>query len=98
MFRFRNIALMAYLSFVAIFLAACGDNNKGGQKSALPVNTIEVLETNLPLEFEYAARLKSVQSADVYARVEGILLSQNFKEGDIVLEGQPLFQIDPKRY
>lgn len=95
---FRNVVFMSYVSLVAVFLTACGGDNKGGQKGALPVNTIEITKSNIPLEFEYAARLKSVQSADVYARVEGILLSQNFKEGDIVLEGQPLFQIDPKRY
>ncbi|WP_334093034.1 efflux RND transporter periplasmic adaptor subunit [Helicobacter typhlonius] len=50
------------------------------------------------MNFEYAARLKSVQSARIYARVQGVLLSKNFKEGDIVQEGQLLFKIDPARY
>ena len=89
---------IAFLSILALVFLACGseeDNNKKGQ---VPVSIINIKEQNTPLEFEYPARLKSVQSANVYARVEGILLSQNFKEGDIVQEGQPLFQIDPKKY
>lgn len=94
----RSLSDVFVIFALAVFFASCGDNGKNAQRGALPVSTIEVLQANIPLEFEYPARLKSVQSADVYARVEGILLSQNFKEGDIVLEGQPLFQIDPKRY
>lgn len=94
----RTLSGVFVIFALAVFFASCGDSGKNTQRGALPVSTIEILQANIPLEFEYPARLKSVQSADVYARVEGILLSQNFKEGDIVLEGQPLFQIDPKRY
>lgn len=94
----RTLSGVFIIFALAVFFASCGDSGKNAQRGALPVSTIEIAQANIPLEFEYPARLKSVQSADVYARVEGILLSQNFKEGDIVLEGQPLFQIDPKRY
>ena len=89
---------IAFLSALALLFLACGSEEDGNKRGQVPVSTLSIKEQNTPLEFEYPARLKSVQSANVYARVEGILLSQNFKEGDIVQEGQPLFQIDPKKY
>ena len=62
------------------------------------METLNIAHQNVSLSFEYAARLKSIQSVGVYARVQGVLLSKNFKEGDIVQEGQLLFKIDPARY
>lgn len=91
------------LSIIATFLAfgifvGCKDSQQSVQASALKVKTQTIAYKNANLNFEYAARLKSVQSAGVYARVQGTLLAKNFKEGDIVKEGQLLFKIDPARY
>lgn len=68
------------------------------QAMSLPVASTKVSKQTLTLSFEYPARLKSPQSANVYARVEGILLEQKFKEGDIVKKGDKLFKIDPITY
>ncbi len=68
------------------------------QKQSMPVQAQNITASNVTLSFEYAARLKSVQSINVYARVEGILTAQYFKEGDIVKKGDKLFKIDPTRY
>ncbi|RDU59394.1 efflux RND transporter periplasmic adaptor subunit [Helicobacter marmotae] len=89
--------------FFSIFalgvLIGCKENGQSVQaKGALQVQTQKIAHQNVNLSFEYPARLKSVQSAGVYARVQGVLLSKNFKEGDIVQEGQLLFKIDPARY
>ncbi len=80
------------------FLGCDSKNGGVGGMPNLVCETQVIKAKNVPLEFEYPARLKSVQSVDVYARVEGILLEQNFKEGDIVKKGQHLFKIDPTRY
>ncbi|MGX2985456.1 efflux RND transporter periplasmic adaptor subunit [Helicobacter sp. 23-1048] len=95
---YYNKSKILFFGVLALLFLACGSEEDGNKKPQVPVSVITIKEQNTPLEFEYPARLKSVQSANVYARVEGILLSQNFKEGDIIQEGQPLFQIDPKRY
>ena len=95
---YYNKSKILLFGVLALLFLACGSEEDGNKKPQVPVSVITIKEQNTPLEFEYPARLKSVQSANVYARVEGILLSQNFKEGDIIQEGQPLFQIDPKRY
>lgn len=88
------MAFALMLSFVA-----CSDSDKQGKEMpSLKVETQSITHQNVALSFEYAARLKSIQSVGVYARVQGVLLSKNFKEGDIVQEGQLLFKIDPARY
>ena len=80
-------------------LAGCKDNNQrppGGQ--AIPVSTQTVEAHDVSLEFEYPAKLRSPKSVEIYARVEGILIEQSFKEGDLVQEGAKLFKIDDTRY
>ncbi|WP_394909206.1 efflux RND transporter periplasmic adaptor subunit [uncultured Helicobacter sp.] len=89
-----------YASFVGflLLLLGCGSQEQQSQKAALPVNTQTIISQDTELSFEYPARLKSVQSVDIYARIEGILLTQNFTEGDIVQAGQTLFTIESTRY
>ncbi|MCI5968486.1 efflux RND transporter periplasmic adaptor subunit [Helicobacter sp.] len=68
------------------------------QNFAIPVNTYRVKTADIPVSFEFPAKLESLQSVNVYARVEGILLEQNFVEGGFVKEGDKLFKIDPSKY
>lgn len=97
-----NVYLFLMLSFIgiiSILLFGCSDSKQQTEeKPALNVQAKQITPHNVTLNFEYPARLKSVQSVNVYARVQGILLAKHFKEGDIVKEGQPLFTIDPARY
>lgn len=84
---------------VLLSLSGCKDSQaQKKERPPLSVNAQTITAQNIALSFEYPGRLKSVQSASVYARVQGILLEKNFKEGDIVTEGAKLFKIDPARY
>ncbi len=49
----------------------------------------------VPLTRDVVGRLAPVRTADVRARVAGILQKRLYREGSEVREGQPLFQIDP---
>jgi membrane fusion protein (multidrug efflux system) len=49
----------------------------------------------VPLTRNLVGRLSATRSADVRARVAGVLLKRLFVEGSDVKAGQPLFQIDP---
>ena len=49
----------------------------------------------VPLTRDLVGRLSALRTADVRARVAGILLKRLYKEGSEVREGQVLFQIDP---
>jgi membrane fusion protein (multidrug efflux system) len=49
----------------------------------------------VPLTRNLVGRLSAMRSADVRARVAGVLLKRLYTEGSDVKAGQPLFQIDP---
>src|SRR5690606_7682499 len=59
------------------------------------VGVIEVQPQTVPLERELVGRLAPYRSADVRARVPGVLLERVYEEGRDVKEGQVLFRIDP---
>ncbi|MBX7490372.1 efflux RND transporter periplasmic adaptor subunit [Helicobacter turcicus] len=68
------------------------------QNMVIPVSTYRIKTANVPVSFEFPAKLESLQSVDIYARVEGTLLEQHFVEGGLVKEGDKLFKIDPSKY
>jgi membrane fusion protein, multidrug efflux system len=84
-----------------VLLAACGSLTACGRApppySAAPpeVGVVRVHAESVPLTREVVGRLSPLRTADVRARVAGILLKRLYREGSEVKEGQRLFQIDP---
>ncbi len=50
---------------------------------------------SVPITRELVGRLSATRSADVRARVAGVLQKRLYKEGSTVTAGQAMFQIDP---
>jgi membrane fusion protein (multidrug efflux system) len=84
-------------TLLALFsLAGCGQKQQ--QASAPPppeVGVITVQTAPLPITTELPGRIDPVRTAEVRARVAGILLKQAYREGSDVKAGDVLFQIDP---
>lgn len=80
---------------ITVALAAC---SKPEQQTPPPpeVSVLEMKPQTLPLQRDLVGRLSAFRSADVRARVPGVLLKRLYTEGSDVKEGQPLFQIDPE--
>lgn len=81
-----------------LMLAACGSRGKdqAPPSTAGPeVGVITVQPRNVPLTKDLVGRLSPYRSADVRARVAGILLQRVYEEGTDVRKGQLLFRIDP---
>src|SRR5688572_20905630 len=103
---------MRFIQFVPLLLAAvvaaCGPSNgsekgggKGGPMGGMPPSEVAVVTAareTLPVSWEYAGQTVGSREVEVRARVTGILVSRNFKEGDRVKQGQSLFTIDPKPF
>ncbi|MBE0496410.1 MAG: efflux RND transporter periplasmic adaptor subunit [Campylobacterales bacterium] len=70
----------------------------GPARPALAVKTIVVEPVDVPLSYEYPAKVHSVQQVDVVARVSGILEAKHFSEGQVVQKGDLLYEIDPAKY
>ncbi|TWG79876.1 membrane fusion protein (multidrug efflux system) [Cupriavidus gilardii J11] len=62
------------------------------------VGVVTVTPTAVPIVNELPGRLEGVRTAEVRARVEGIVLSRNYREGGEVKAGQVMFRIDPAPY
>src|SRR6185437_3266628 len=78
-------------------LGACGKGKENGPPKMPPpeVGVITAQPQNSPLTRDLVGRLSAFRSADVRARVAGVLLKRDYDEGTNVKRGQLLFQIDP---
>lgn len=96
---YGKILLGAFCSLV-MFSGCFGEKDSKAQQQTMviPVNIYKVASKDIPISFEYPTQLTSPQKVEIYARVEGTLLEQNFVEGNVVKEGQKLFKIDPAKY
>ena len=89
------------LALSALFsLAACSKDDPaaaaaGGQMPPPEVGVVVMRPSDVPLARELVGRLSAYRSADVRARVPGVLQRRLYEEGSDVRKGQPLFQIDP---
>ncbi|MFQ0813855.1 efflux transporter periplasmic adaptor subunit [Brucella anthropi] len=71
----------------------------GGATPPPPQVFVTVVEPHdVPVTYEYAARISAYRDVQVRARVGGILLHRNFVEGTAVKAGDVLFEIDPAPY
>jgi membrane fusion protein, multidrug efflux system len=90
-----------WLAFCLVSLLLSGCSKKGVDESSLgppEVLVTDVIRKDVPVVREWIGSLDGSVNADVRARVSGYLISQNYKEGRRVKEGDLLFQVDPSTY
>jgi membrane fusion protein (multidrug efflux system) len=101
--HFKRLVIVS----AVMVLAACSPSNgseKGGGHGPMggmptpEVTVTTVAQEALPVSWEYVGQTAGSREVEVRARVTGILMSRNFKEGERVKKGQSLFTIDPKPF
>ena len=91
--RLRPLALMAFLS---LSLAGCGDSAEQDEKAPTPQVRVETLQLQpLAISSELSGRILAPRTAEVRARVAGVVLKRVYREGSDVKQGDVLFLIDP---
>jgi len=86
-------------SAAAAFLSGCGRNQAGAYNMPPPeVGVVTLAPESVALTTELPGRLDPVRVAQVRARVDGIVLHREFREGADVTNGEVLYQIDPAPY
>ena len=91
--RLRPVALMAFLS---LSLAGCGDSAEQDEKAPTPQVRVETLQLQpLAISSELSGRILAPRTAEVRARVAGVVLKRVYSEGSDVKQGDVLFLIDP---
>ena len=84
-----------------VLLAGCGRNQGGAGGYQTPPPEVGVVTTapeSVSLTTELPGRIDPVRVAQVRARVDGIVLHRNFREGSNVTNGEVLYEIDPAPY
>jgi len=71
-----------------------GGNNLG----PVPVVTAKVKRADVPVYLSGLGNVAAFYTVVVKSRVDGQLMKVDFKEGDLVKEGQVLLEIDPRPY
>src|SRR5262245_26152724 len=92
--RTGNVSGLALLA--ATLLAGCGGGNAAppaGQPPEVSVATVQ--RASVPVTVDLPGRTNAYFVAQVRARVDGIVLKRNFKEGSDVKAGDRLYKIDP---
>ena len=82
-------------ALLALLLGACARSGPPPASPPPQVGIVVVHAQPVPLTRNLVGRLSATRSADVRARVAGVLLKRLYTEGSDVKAGQPLFQIDP---
>jgi membrane fusion protein (multidrug efflux system) len=78
---------------------ACGDRqDTPAAMPPVPVLVITVAASSFPDIVELPGRIEAVRSAEIRARVDGIVERTLYREGTDLPAGAPLFQIDARDY
>ena len=104
----RSALTLAVALLAALALSACGGGDKaagaapgGGAGAAPPPPAVGVLTVKaepVAIDTELSGRLEAWRTAQVRARVAGVVGKRLFTEGSEVKAGQALFQIDDAPY
>jgi membrane fusion protein, multidrug efflux system len=85
----------AFAMAFALLAAGCGPACGPPPFPPPSVSVITVEAKDVPVTYEYVAQTAGFREVEVRARVTGILVKRNFKEGAAVRKGESLFTIDP---
>ena len=84
--------------FILLALAGCGKGASSGSTSVPTVEVTEAITRDVPVYGEWVATLDGSVNASIRAQVQGYLIRQLYREGDLVRKGQVLLQIDPRPF
>ncbi|WP_255511933.1 efflux RND transporter periplasmic adaptor subunit, partial [Mitsuaria sp. TWR114] len=98
--------LLPLVISIAAVLTACGKDEAaagkggpgGGGMPPANVGVVTVGQQAVALQTELPGRVEALRTAQVRARVNGVVLKRLFTEGSEVKAGQALFLIDPAPY
>jgi membrane fusion protein, multidrug efflux system len=88
----------SFVSVSFVVLAGCGKSDPPPPPSPPQVGVMEAEPQNVPLTRNLVGRLSAYYSANVTARVSGVLLKRLYTEGSEVKAGQVMFEIDSAWY
>lgn len=94
----KKRSIIILIVIIGLTLYSC--KGKEENLTALPIEVpvVQVMQQNVNLESEYTGQTYGDSDVEMRSRVEGWVLTMNFKEGSMVKKGQLLYTIDPLPY
>lgn len=87
------------LVLVALILAGCAKEASAPQQRPAPeVSILTIIPQDIPYTPSFVAQTESSRQVDIVGRVSGFLDRIAYQEGELVTEGQLLFQLDQKPF
>lgn len=94
----KNVCLISLILIAALGFSSCKGKKEVQALPPLEVPVVQVMQQDVALESEYTGQTYGESDVEIRTRVEGWVLSVNFKEGTMVKKGQLLYTIDPLPY
>ncbi len=82
-------------ALILLLVAGCAKPEAATPPPPPEVAVVDVQLEDVPVSLDLRGRIAASRTAEVRARVTGIVLERVFEEGDLVQEGDVLFRIDP---
>ena len=86
------------LAGIVLLITAACDKEKAAPPGPPAVEVVSVAQRDVPIYMEWIGSLDGNVNAVIRPQVTGYLIKQNYREGDLVKQGQPLFEIDPRTF
>jgi len=91
----NNLSTKILFLPAALIFFSCGEKKTAPASPPLEVAVTGVIQQDVRLESEYTGQTYGQSDIQINPRVDGVVLSLNFKEGNLVSKGQLLYTIDP---
>jgi RND family efflux transporter MFP subunit len=94
----RCIAAGILMAAMAVVPSGC---KKAALTTASPVPEVavtDVIQKDVPLYSDWVGTTQGFVNANIYPKISGYLIKQDYRDGDAVHIGQLLFEIDPREY
>ncbi len=86
------------LAAAALLLVTGCDKQQAAPPAPPVVEVVSVAQRDVPIYMEWIGSLEGDVNAVIRPQVTGYLIKQNYREGDLVKQGQALFEIDPRTF
>lgn len=94
----RFVGVFTFALLAVVVASSCSGPAQQAAPAPPEVTVTEVVCKQISDSDEFTGRLEAVNAVEVRPRVSGYLQSVHFKEGEIVRQGDLLFQIDPRPF
>ena len=92
----KGVLPLAILALLV--LVSCSEEKKAVAPAPPDVEVVDVVQKDVPVFQEWVAQLNGDTNAVITPKVQGYVLSRNYREGFFVKQGDLLFTLDPRPF